>query len=805
MGYNLYINAWYCDDNISVFTMDNDYAYNEADDIMYVTDNIGSSGFIYGIDKDNNVVKLFATDQYASSTFCDEIIYSDGSLYGVILGETNVNNEKKYAYLIIQIDEKTMEVIGHTNWFTTFAGGKFSEMTKDDNYFYLTEISTDSEQARVYSIPETNLVEQSKTDDMNIRNTETIRYSASVNPSEGYHFVYAIFDDGVFSTMENGNSVIKDYIYDNRAVERFNNKHFTLNQLITINFASFRNKLILTVIGILIILSITFFLKRRNRVAYMIILWETMLIIVFGAIIYFFVIHTFTNDWGELVKFSCFTIEDLRSELGDMESDYKNTENYYRSSSYRDVVERLRHVSEEYADGDIFANVLCITGSNSDYHVIAAGTGLDNCNLLHKYGRVGVQLADKVNQTGNSSYEEVLINGSYYLLICSGDKNDPRPTSMIMAIIPQSINEYDLESYVYIIGFVVIAFIVTSVLGVIILLLQSGDLRKISNSMFDVSQGNSSITKPESIGEDISDMWSGLLDIDRSIKNLNYVKYRTFEAYYKFAPKSVEKLLNKSSITEVINGDMNPGTGTIISINTDTNHVLLKFIREKDYSKFLFDSKGAELLSLVSQYQEEDALYKISSTSDFSLMQLVAPEKNRSVVKMGIALSNTYRNEGYASCEFMHYTDYYYGVTISGSEAVQFMVSMENMKMKSSLPLLSKLKLALVITNSVYERELEKPNCRYIGYWDIGTEKNIDLYEVLDAYEDDERHRREDTRELFNEALKLFYENNFYLARNTFAKILKVNQSDTVARWYLFTCENYLDGTNKTINHSLCE
>lgn len=38
-------------------------------------------------------------------------------------------------------------------------------------------------------------------------------------------------------------------------------------------------------------------------------------------------------------------------------------------------------------------------------------------------------------------------------------------------------------------------------------------------------------------------------------------------------------------------------------------------------------------------------------------------------------------------------------------------------------------------------------------------------------------------------ALQLYYDNDLYLARSTFADILEECPADGIARWYVFACE----------------
>ena len=47
----------------------------------------------------------------------------------------------------------------------------------------------------------------------------------------------------------------------------------------------------------------------------------------------------------------------------------------------------------------------------------------------------------------------------------------------------------------------------------------------------------------------------------------------------------------------------------------------------------------------------------------------------------------------------------------------------------------------------------------------------------------------------FQKAIGLFCQNDFYLARNLFSAVLKLNPADGIARWYLFACEHYFNNS----------
>ena len=101
-----------------------------------------------------------------------------------------------------------------------------------------------------------------------------------------------------------------------------------------------------------------------------------------------------------------------------------------------------------------------------------------------------------------------------------------------------------------------------------------------------------------------------------------------------------------------------------------------------------------------------------------------------------------------------------------------------------------------IVATEAYWKQLE--GCgftgRYIGFVSAGERSGAyKLYEVLDAYPELERELRRGYDQRFQEAINLFYHNDFYLARNLFSSLLRACPGDGIARWYLFACEHFFN------------
>ena len=83
---------------------------------------------------------------------------------------------------------------------------------------------------------------------------------------------------------------------------------------------------------------------------------------------------------------------------------------------------------------------------------------------------------------------------------------------------------------------------------------------------------------------------------------------------------------------------------------------------------------------------------------------------------------------------------------------------------------------------------------RYIGFVSSEDGKyRYKLHQILEGCSDLEKSLYLSYDEKFQKGISLFCQNDFYLARNLFSAILKLNPNDGIARWYLFACEHYFN------------
>ena len=83
---------------------------------------------------------------------------------------------------------------------------------------------------------------------------------------------------------------------------------------------------------------------------------------------------------------------------------------------------------------------------------------------------------------------------------------------------------------------------------------------------------------------------------------------------------------------------------------------------------------------------------------------------------------------------------------------------------------------------------------RYVGSLTLGDKEYLSLFESLECYSKKKRERLEDTKTMFEQAVRYFNLNKCHQAKELFAKILKIARDDKVAYMYFNKCEQSVCG-----------
>lgn len=283
---------------------------------------------------------------------------------------------------------------------------------------------------------------------------------------------------------------------------------------------------------------------------------------------------------------------------------------------------------------------------------------------------------------------------------------------------------------------------------------------------------------------------SSIRQIASNIDWMNYSKYRMLQAYYRFAPKQIEKILHRETIMEV---------GPLDRVTTEATLAFVSFSEDETLTEKEYLRQMVQNYSNLGEVRKEQDGVIIAGSSDLSTVKLMFNKETKKALEFGIRLVMKEFQDDVAGDAFvlLHRTSFVYGVAGDEEQAFTYVHSNEMKVLDRYVNDLRNMGVRMVVTDYVHEVVGNDVATRYIGYIE-SADYTFKLYEVLDAYSITERRKRVELMPKFKKALELFYQSDFYLARNTFSEILKSCPTDEVAKWYLFICENCLN--NQDVN-----
>lgn len=317
------------------------------------------------------------------------------------------------------------------------------------------------------------------------------------------------------------------------------------------------------------------------------------------------------------------------------------------------------------------------------------------------------------------------------------------------------------------------------------------EMESISNGDFEISDINAG-------NNEVGDMWRSMKEVEISLAIKDYEIQSIISSCKRFIPKGMNKLLGRASIMETGLGDMVTASDSV-GILSVTN--FKKVRNQLDDGEFISFVNG----SFRHINKKMTDCNGIQLTEDFNLsaLKMIFPNDAESGVDFGLNVFGNIvedsENLGVKPEMFLmlHDTSFLYGVAGTQDTAFPFLSSSEIEFLGSFAEKFSSTGSKIVATGQFLDKLSNKPSVRYVGFISSEDDEYIyKLYEVLDVYSDLEKNQRLQYEDKFQEAIKLFYKNDFYLARNMFSSILRICPNDGIARWYLFACEHYFNSKN---------
>lgn len=749
-------------------------------DRIYLVENIKGEGILYTMDSKGNVKEVSLASSVKPDSLFVKIDYRE-ELYALLRQKKHPN-----TYYIAQYDDQG-RYISCTPAFTIAEEGTVTGFWVDEKGCYLTTVQEDRISAAAYLIEKKEL-----------ENTEESEEPASLKIYQLAHteddrfLTEARYEKGKFLLRLDDGSGIESFAASERLQSAFWYRSLSAGQLIKVRHNQMFFYVGLLLAGYAVLVFFLTILRNKSHTVYTIAIVELALFVITlaGAVRVPRIQERAKEE--EAGRFGYYYVQALAKEIGEPERFHPKEEGFYQSEGYDTIQETLQRFTELDGISQIFTDI-CLVQSK-DHKILASVSGYNGQRFEEVYAVGTGELIQDLAEGGRRGNLLISIDGEAHQVTGVTASKELFPEYVMMGITrredPGAVSS---REQIMPILYAAVVFLLGSAVSIWLLVLQGRELKHLSLAMQMLAGGQTEIKKQPAHGKDIDVMWNSLMETRKTISRMNYTKYRIFESCYRFAPKNIEKILGKDSITEVNSGDMVLLHGTMAIISSMQ-------IEESEHA--LSEQIGA-FVSLMEAQQEKYGGFFVSGHCGLDLLKVLFLEESRNSVEFAVSLMQSFWEKEFYGAKragiFLHYSQYRYGVAGTKKHSLPYLLSKEMEELERYARWFQSLHLSLVITESVKNREYIDGPVRYLGYLLMTDSKErIRVYEVLDACTLREGKQKAISDQKFQKGLSLFYQHDFYLARSTFNEVLRENPEDSMAKWYLFTCEKYLNETHRS-------
>lgn len=282
-----------------------------------------------------------------------------------------------------------------------------------------------------------------------------------------------------------------------------------------------------------------------------------------------------------------------------------------------------------------------------------------------------------------------------------------------------------------------------------------------------------------------------LLCMSLSIRN--YEVDSMIRAYERFVPEKLTQLLERANVAEVSLGDSRRLLGDVGLFSVGNRDEVRAVLDDDAFVDFINHSFG-----IFQTCIQDNRGCMISNGLRLSAMETLFPSAPEDGVRAGLDfLGRTQKKSGEGipaprPMLLLHRAPILYGIAGQESRLYPYLSSSELEFLGGFSQRLYEAGACMVATEAYWEQLKGRGfTGRYIGFVSNGEKEAYKLYEILDAYPELERKLRVGYDHRMQEAINLFYHDDFYLARNLFSMLLRACPEDGIVRWYLFACEHF--------------
>ena len=321
-------------------------------------------------------------------------------------------------------------------------------------------------------------------------------------------------------------------------------------------------------------------------------------------------------------------------------------------------------------------------------------------------------------------------------------------------------------------------------------------LKKVEKAVYRL--GNGYVANDIEIGgsRTFKEIEHSLNKINSNFKEKDNIIQKTNTEYEKFVPKQFLKFLGKNSILELELGNQvkKEVTTMYVDIHNSTN-ISTTLSLEENFNYI----NG--YLNIVSPIIRKHGGFVDKYLGDGILAVFIKPQN---ALECSKAIYKIIESQN-ANTKMQPNLDVY--ISINTGEVVFGIVGEEERKsptiISDTVNLVSKMEefnkyfgsKIIFSKRTLNSLKIDYPlSYRYVGSLTLGDKEYLSLFESLECYSKKKREKLEDTKTMFEQAVRYFNLNKCHQAKDLLEKILKLVRDDKVAYMYFNKCEQSVCG-----------
>lgn len=312
-------------------------------------------------------------------------------------------------------------------------------------------------------------------------------------------------------------------------------------------------------------------------------------------------------------------------------------------------------------------------------------------------------------------------------------------------------------------------------------------LGRIKAGMEAFSRGTHAVRLQHSTNDEFADICKVFNKLASDIDAKIYALRTMSETCCRFVPQRLIHQLGKKNLGDLELGTHVQGNFCILSVN-------LFLPEDADISRTR--EMTGQFFSIVNGQAEEATV--LSDRLNLRELKVLCPDGDTAV---RIALATIARLDSYNASQsgaqldvtfLLHMTEAYFGICGDENRYLPAVLSREMEDISRKVERFGMLANRLLVTSKAYGALDAAPYYnRFIGYLDDNW-SGMGLYDFYDGTSVRMTRLLNETRATFDKAMQLYEQRRYYDAKNLFAVVLRENQNDSVARYYIFMCERHL-------------